>query len=185
MLSTFQKDKLTHYFNILDFDKNGVLEEDDFLAIAENLTILWFVEDNEEACQKIEGTFRNQWKNLTAFVGESGSHITLDQWLKFADNTIINGNTEREKHYFENFTSELIENFDTDNDGHISMMEYVDFFVGYRIEVRYSAKSFSKLDRNKDKLISKSELAKALHDFFKSDDPESDGNWIFGGFEVS
>lgn len=185
MLSKFQKDKLTHYFNILDFDNNGVLEEDDFLAIAENLAILWFVEDDEIASKKIETTFKNQWKNLTSFVGGDGTHISLEQWLQFADNSIINGDSERERQYFENFTSELIENFDTDNDGHISMMEYVDFFVGYRIEVRYSAKSFAKLDENKDKQISKSELAKALQDFFKSDDKDAPGNWIFGGFEVS
>jgi Ca2+-binding EF-hand superfamily protein len=183
MLSKFQKDKLTHYFNILDFDKNGILEEDDFLAIAENLAILWFLEDDQKAVEQIEATFRNQWLNLTSFVGESGDHITLDQWLKFADKTILNGTTENERQYFENFTSELIKNFDIDNDGHISVMEYVDFFVGYRIEVRYSAKSFAKLDRNKDKQISKAELAKALQDFFKSDDPEADGNWIFGGFD--
>ena len=49
MLTDLQLNKLEKFFYILDYDRNGAIEEDDVVAIAENLCILWNVkEDNPE-----------------------------------------------------------------------------------------------------------------------------------------
>lgn len=183
MLTEIQKSKLLHYFNVLDYDKNGMLEEDDFLAIGENLSILWGHDyEGEEYRETIE-TFRQQWIDISGYIGQDLEMISKEQWLAFADQTIVNGNPSMYEKYINNLTNEILNNFDTDKDGFISMMEFVDFFVGYRIEVRYSAKAFTKLDINKDGQVSREELSLALKDFFTSDDPNATGNWLFGGWE--
>ena len=45
MLTDLLIEKLTHYFKILDFDSNGILDESDYLGVAENLCILRGLEE--------------------------------------------------------------------------------------------------------------------------------------------
>ena len=113
MLTPFQKRKQIHFFQILDFDRNGLIQRKDFEDIAENLSV-----------------------------------------------------------------------FDTDHNGYISLNEYLDLFIGLRIEVRFAPMSFAKLDLNQDGQISKNELVKSVEEFLKSNDPSASGNWLFGHWEL-
>ncbi len=176
MLSDLLRQKLTHYFDVLDFNSNGVLERDDFIGVADNLGILWGLDIDTPKLDKLKRAFDKQWVAIKNAVQAQNS-ITLDQWLDYADSHIV---SSKKPDIVLQWTYNVISFFDTDKDGFISMMEYVDFFVGYHIEVRYSAKSFRHLDLNSDGLISKEELAKAITQFFTSDDPDSPGNWLFG-----
>lgn len=57
MLSQIQTDKLTHIFNILDFDSDRYIQKNDFKAIGENLTIIrGFDFDSEEITKILELT---------------------------------------------------------------------------------------------------------------------------------
>ncbi len=56
--------------------------------------------------------------------------------------------------------------------------------MAYRIEIRYSARAFTKLDLNQDDLISRDELLSGIKEFFRSDDREAAGNWLFGLWET-
>ncbi|MBV6648080.1 MAG: EF-hand domain-containing protein, partial [Cyclobacteriaceae bacterium] len=103
-----------------------------------------------------------------------------DHWVHFAEEVIVNGDEDVFNQYVDEFVGEIFDNFDTDNDGYIDLDEYIDLLVGYRIEVRFAAKSFRKLDRNKDNLISRGELISAVKEFFRSDVEDAPGNWLFG-----
>jgi len=73
--------------------------------------------------------------------------------------------------------------FDDNHDGYISTDEYVDMFVVYGIDIKYSAKSFIKLDINRDDRLSRNELLHAFETFLLSNEPNQPGNWIFGNWE--
>ena len=53
MLPDLLREKLTHYFKILDFNSNGVLEQDDFQGVGENLAILWGLDFDSEDFKKL------------------------------------------------------------------------------------------------------------------------------------
>jgi Ca2+-binding EF-hand superfamily protein len=181
MLTELLTKKLTHYFNILDYDSNGILDESDFVGVAENICILRDLEKDSRAYTNVMKSYDYQWAGMSMSVLEGAANsVTLDQWLKYADECIVNGTDEEFYSFISNMTGEIITNFDTDRDGYISLMEYVDLFVGYHIAVRYSAKSFHRLDLNKDGFISKEELVEAIGQFFTSNNPEDPGNWLFG-----
>lgn len=181
MLSNLQKQKLTHYFNILDYDKNGTIEKSDFTNIGENLCVLWgFKEgsENHAACIK---RCEDTWVHFRHFLGKSDDvHAPLSEWLDFADQVIVNGSDELYEKHINEILKEIFDFFDVNRDGYISLDEYVDLFMAYRIEIRFSAKSFMKLDINGDDQISKAELMTAIREFFRSDDPNARGNWLFG-----
>lgn len=181
MLSQLLSNKLEKFFYILDYDRNGIIEKADFVAIAENLCILWGVKETDAKYKEIMGRFEDGWVQFDLFVNgmEQGS-ANWEHWIHFAEERIVGGDETIFGAYVENYVGGLFDNFDADNDGYIDLDEFIDLFVAYRIEVRFAAKAFRKLDLNKDNLISRGELITAVKEFFRSNDPEAPGNWLFG-----
>ena len=180
MLTELQINKLERFFYILDYDRNGIIEKEDFLGIAENLCILWRIREGSEKYDQIKRRFEEGWNHFNHFVNNDDGKANWDHWIHFAEKAIVKSDETIFNEYVDEFAGEIFDNFDTDNDGYIDLDEYIDLLVGYRIEVRFAAKSFRKLDRNHDDLISRGELIQAVKEFFRSDDPEAPGNWLFG-----
>lgn len=181
MLTELQEEKMTHYFNILDFDNNGVIEREDFTAIAENLNILWRFKEGSEDYDRIIKKFEDSWTHFRERVDYEDFHnATLGEWLEFTDKHVINGGEAFFDQYVFDVTREIFDHFDTNRDGFISLDEYIDLFMAYRIEIRYSAKSYTKLDLNDDDLLSREEMLSAVDEFFRSDERNAPGNWLYG-----
>ena len=180
MLTELQINKLERFFYILDFDRNGIIEKEDFIGIAENLCILWRICEGEEKYDKIKSRFEDGWNHFNRFVNNNDGKANWDHWIHFAEEVIVKGDEDIFSDYVDEFVGEIFDNFDVDKDGYIDLDEYIDLLVGYRIEVRFAAKSFRKLDRNYDDLISRGELIRAVKEFFRSNDHDAPGNWLFG-----
>ncbi|MFZ9045511.1 MAG: hypothetical protein ACO2ZZ_06565 [Cyclobacteriaceae bacterium] len=181
MLSTFQKEKLTHYFRILDYDNNEVIEKGDFTAIAENLCVLLNFKEDSEDYDRYMQLLGDNWAVFRKAVGkEDKEQATLEEWLEFAGSHLVNGSDAFFDDYVKQTTREIFECFDVNNDKYIALDEYIDLFMAYHIPVRHSAKSYIKLDLNQDDLLSLEELLKAVDEFFRSDDKDAPGNWLFG-----
>ena len=184
MLTDLLKKKLTHYFNILDYNRNGFIEKDDFQGIGENLAILWQLKPGSEKYDSIINGSVRPWRGLEESMKKGNvSRASKSDWLKFADKYIVNGSQEQYNRYVHSVVSGLFGFFDQNSDNFISLKEYIDIFIAFRIEVRYSAKAFVKLDINKDGMISQKELMKAVHEFFRSNDESAKGNWLFGNWD--
>ncbi len=182
MLSELQTNKLERFFYILDFDRNGIIEESDFVGIAENLCILWGLKEGTPEYARVLSRFSEGWNKFNHFVNNDTEQANWHHLVEFADQVIINGDNELFNLYVEDFAGEIFDNFDSDKDGYISLEEFIDLFVAYRIEVRYAAKAFTKIDLNHDDLISRGELISAVKEFFRSEDENSPGNWLFGHY---
>lgn len=183
MLTPLQIKKLTHFFNILDFDKNGSIEADDFEAIGENLSIIRDIDLDTPEYEVVMGMTTGIWDKLEPYVenGQGG----LEQWLKFMTALLDPKNVETYKSYLTSFVSTLFKLFDINDDGYISQTEYIDLFIGMRIEVRFAPKAFRNLDTNHDGRLSYEELVLSVDQFMRSDNPNAAGNWLFGGWEES
>jgi len=184
MLTDLQRKKLLHYFKVLDFDRNGYIEIDDFHAIAENLVILWHVKPTDPEHQRIMNSTLRIWHDIQMFVDENNDEIaTTDEWLKYADNRIVNCSEAEYDEYVNKLVRDLFDFFDTNNDNLLSLDEYLDLFMAFRLEARHAAKGFLALDRNHDEYISKPELIKGVREFLRSNNTKSKGNLLFGPFE--
>ena len=185
MLTQLQSQKLRHFFNILDYNKNGVLQQDDFDRVGVNLCANFDIPEGTDDYQKMILKSRRLFHQVLKDLNKtSGSTITIKEWLQLFDQIIDQQDMEKLKYYIKLTTIYIFDLFDVDKNGIISLDEYVDMFTIYHIDVKYSAKSFLNLDTNNDDSISKVELFNAVTDFFISDDTDAAGNWIFGNWEA-
>ncbi len=185
-MKDIHKKKLTHYFNVLDSNRNGVLQEDDFITIGENVCLNLGLPlsgtEYDFFVKKCKEMFEILKKDLDK---DHNNAVDLDEWLFYWEKFIFTDkNVDLLKKYVALTVKFVFDLYDVDKDGLITTDEYTDMFTIYGIPVVYSAKSFVKLDVNKDGVISKDELVKAVKDYFVSSNPDTPGNWIFGNYET-
>lgn len=186
-MKEIHRKKLTHYFNILDHNKNGKLQDDDFIGIGENVCLNLGLslqsKEHDYFIKKSREMFQIFLKGLHKSSNES---ISLEEWLTYFDEEVYKAkNIDLIKRYIALTVKYVFDLYDQNDDGLLTIDEFTDMWTIYGIQVKYSAKSFVKLDLNHDEVISKNELVNAVKEFFISDDPSASGNWIFGDYEAT
>ncbi len=181
MLTEFQKEKISHYFRVvLDQDRNGVLDGNDFEKIGESLCLMWGYKPGTLEYQKVIDNSLSSWKIFKSYFESKNVEPNEEQFLHFYSKMISPGGDSLYKKFVIKMVSSIFDAFDLNEDGVISVDEYSDMFMCYHIPIKYSAKAFVKLDRDGDEFITKKELKRAVDEFFKSDDKSVSGNWLFG-----
>ena len=181
MLSDFQKEKISHYFRIvLDQDKNGVLEENDFREIGESLCVLWMYKPGTPEYDRVINNSLTSWRAFKAYFESRKAEANESEFIRFYEKMLSPGGEKLYQKFVVHMVSSLFDAFDINEDGVISVDEYSDMFMCYHIPIKYSARAFVKLDRDGDDFVTKKELMVAVDEFFKSNDIKSPGNWLFG-----
>lgn len=184
MLSAFQETKLRLFFNILDMDRNGFVEPADFKNIGENICVMLQIKEDNPFYGLVFSACQQVWEDLYKYVDTNQDQkASFYEWLRYADDKIVNCDKRAYDEYLNKVVDHIFLLFDENRDNYISIQEYINLFMTFRLEVRYSAKAFTGIDLNKDDYISKEELYTAVEQFFRSDDESKKGNWLFGSWE--
>lgn len=172
---------MTHFFNVLDSNGNGVLEQDDFELVGDRLSDLIGHGPNSRARLLLRLKSQSLFVQVLTDLHKDEAQLSCDEWIHFFQTVVL----AKPNDYINQSATYLFSLFDQDGDGHIDESEYLDMFKAYGLYVSVAKKGFDKLDINGDGKISGGELVKAFEDFFLSDDEEAAGNWIFGDWRHS
>ncbi len=184
MLSLIQRQKLTHLFDILDKDKNEILQERDFTHLGENICVALNWEpgspDHESVMEKCKHIYTTIFNSIPH---KQADAITLDLWLHYFDFALTMDDEEIIDEFVDLFLNKVFEMFDQNHDGSITENEYIDMFRIYGLNITEVPKGFESLDTDHDKKINKRELENGFKEFLTSPSREANGNWTFGSWE--
>lgn len=184
MLTEFQETKLRIFFDLLDHDRNGFVEKDDFLSIGENLRMILMLKEKDNEHLRIIKICQKAWEDIYAYVDQNrDQRASIHEWLMYANERIVNCRKLEYDNSVNMVVDYIFNLFDRNHDNSISIQEYLNLFMTFRLEARHSAKAFIRLDRNEDNLISKEEFYTGTEEFFRSNNPKARGNWLFGPWE--
>lgn len=175
-MTDVQKQKITHFFNVLDNNGNGILEKDDFELVGETMSDIIGLDDNSVVRLELKLRAHRLFVQILKDIEKEQAELTLDEWIQFFDDVVLSQPND----YINQSATYLFSLFDQDMDGHIDEREYLDMFKAYGLYMSVAKKAFDLLDINGDGRISGGELVKAFEDFFMSPDEKAPGNWIFG-----
>ncbi|MEQ9467462.1 MAG: EF-hand domain-containing protein [Ekhidna sp.] len=180
-MTDVQKQKILHFFNVLDHNGNGVLEHSDFEQVGDHISdIIGHSANSRERLLlrlKAHGLFIQILKDID----KDEAELSPAEWVRFFEEAVLS----KPNDYVNQSSTYLFSLFDQDGDGHIDEREYLDMFKAYGLYMSVAKKAFDMLDINGDGRISGGELVKAFEDYFLSPDEKAPGNWIFGDWRNS
>ncbi len=187
MSSELKRNKFAYFFDLLDLNRNGLIQHNDFSDMAELVREELQLEEGSEEHKYVAEKATRLFHQLLADISpEEHQSISKDEWLNFFEEKLGDQIDEEVlATYQELVYLYVFDFFDHNRDGYITNDEYKCFFEIFKLDKEYLEKSFSKLDSNGDKKVSRYEMLAAIEDFLISDDPESPGNWAFGNWEVN
>ena len=175
-MTEVQRQKIIHFFHVLDNNGNGMLEKDDFELVGEAMSNIIGLDENSVVRLDLKLRAHRLFVLILKDVGKEEAVLALDEWIKFFEEVVL----AKPNDYINQSATYVFSLFDQDMDGHIDEREYLDMFKAYGLYMSVAKKAFDMLDLNGDGRISGGELVKAFEDYFLSSDDKAPGNWIFG-----
>ncbi|MEQ9403219.1 MAG: EF-hand domain-containing protein [Cyclobacteriaceae bacterium] len=181
MLSEIQKQKIHHFFNVLDIDRNGHLQPEDFVNVGKRIIEKIGIGQDSRAAKLILIKSHRLFVQLLTDADNPELSLTLWDWIEFfRDQLFEGGNNGVLEYYIHRTSRHIFDLFDMNRDHLISREEYANMLTIYKIPQEHAEQSFDELDSNKDEFISADEMVNGLRNFFKSNDINAPGNLIFG-----
>ncbi|GAB4236303.1 MAG: hypothetical protein Tsb0034_10820 [Ekhidna sp.] len=179
-MTNVQKQKISHFFNVLDHDGNGLLQALDFELVGSAISDIIGYSENSTDRLELKLRAHRLFVQVLKDIDKKEAEITLKEWLRFFAEVVLT----KPNDYINQSSTYLFSLFDQDGDGYIDEKEYMDMFKAYGLYSAQAKKAFDLLDLNGDGQISGGELVKAFEDFFLSKDEKAAGNWIFGEWKL-
>lgn len=182
MLTELQKRKQAAQFRSLDLNHDGFYEEADVAEFARRICeVLEFPPGSPEyafirsrigASRRLEA-FRDFYK-------AKGDRLSLDDYLELGD-IIIHDDV-----LFDQTITEQVQGviglWDRDGDKRLSADEFVKLEWCYGVGEETARAIFQHLDRDGDGYLTIQECKQDAEEFYRSNDPDVPGNWLFGPY---
>lgn len=178
-LSVLQQKKMSRWFDVLDADGDGFLEEADFTRRAGVFArIRGWSPDSERYREHLEFTLQD-WRGLRRFTdADRDGRVTREEFLAFAGDLLSDLQAVEAYAYTDALL--LFKAMDADDDGRITAEEYRTFLREYGLDAAIADDFFRRVDLDRDGRISAWELEEAVRDFLLSSDPAAAGNHLYG-----
>ena len=180
IFSEIQKRKVHHLFNVLDIDRNGKLQPDDFINVGRKIITQLQLDPSSRSARLILLKAYRLFVQLLIDLENPDMELTLWDWVEFFRNQLQSSNGRILDYYIHRTSRYIFDLFDVNRDKLISRDEYSNMLTVYNLPQNTAKVVFEELDMNLDDIVSADEMVNGLKNFFKSSDPHAAGNMIFG-----
>lgn len=150
-----------------DFEQMGEL----FAAVARS--------DDHENRKAMQDAFIGWWDTLRATGStDSQERVGRREFVEAMKSHVTD--PENFQHIVLPIADAFMRALDTDNNGVLSLDEYVRMYDAIGVSPETSTEAFRRLDRNGSGSITFPEFRTAIEEFYLSADPEAPGGWLLG-----
>lgn len=179
MLTNFQRQKLVRSFRLYDQNKNGYIERQDFIQLAERLAQIRGWVEGTASYELLMGKLLADWDMLASFADVSGDYrIGLDEWLAYNDQ--MKHLSVRYRAGEDAIINTVFDIIDRNGDGQVTLDDFKHLYCAYGLPVDMAEDVFDYIDVNGDGVLTRTELLRLYYEFAYSEDPDAPGNWLFG-----
>ncbi len=183
MLSEIQIKKLTYYFSLYDYDKDGYITESDLKKIAANIADLRGWKKGWQIYDAAETVMMSIWRHVRSFIASNEAKgACLNDWLAHEDHMLQS--EARYQEYAVQMTEGVFDILDEDGDGILSVDNYRMLFVIFGMPGELADGSFNKIDIDHDGRIDLKDIHRSVREFHCSNNIEDPGNYMFGPWNI-
>ena len=178
-LTPFQKHKIRRLFAVLDVNRDGRVDRNDYIRRVQALARLsGWTEGSPEYERNLHSVLQ-EWESVrdSADLDDSGA-VTVDEYLRYAD--IFLDDRDAVRAYARGDVQLLFDAMDADGDGAITVDEYRAYLQACGVEASAADVFFAHADLDEDGHITRKEMSHAVEEFLISEDPNAAGNFMFG-----
>ncbi|HEX4816068.1 MAG TPA: EF-hand domain-containing protein [Nonomuraea sp.] len=171
--------KLDRAFDHIDASGNGVVEREDLLGLGARILVGFGESPTSVTGASLVDGFDGIWAALAQALDRDGdSGIARPDFRTAMTAAFVTG--DRYEPVFRPATVAVAELCDADRDGEIGPAEFRTMLTAFGVAYDDVDAAFDRLDRDGRGVLTVDELVTAASDFYRSDDPNATGNWLFG-----
>ncbi|SEG85307.1 EF-hand domain pair [Nonomuraea solani] len=171
--------KLDRAFDHIDASGNGVVEREDLLGLGARILVGFGESPTSVTGASLVDGFDGIWSTLSKELERDGdTGIVRPDFRRAMTAAFVTG--EHYEPVFRPATVAVAELCDGDGDGEIGPGEFRTMLCAFGVAYDDVDEAFDRLDRAGKGALSVAELVSAAADFYRSDDPNATGNWLFG-----
>lgn len=179
-LSEFRARKIARLFTVYDHNHDGVLQLDDYMAIAKALAAVKGAAVGSPAHESIRAAYTKVWEQLGAVDAIKDGKVSVEGWTRFCTGMLAS--PESYARMVNTVATLVTQMVDDDDDGVVTPANWESFFKAFGITDSPSIDSFQRIDLDKDGKLTKDEVLTTLQQFFYSEDTTAPGNSFFGAY---
>ena len=180
MLTELQIRKQTALFQRQDMNHDGFYGKADAKEFARRICEVLELPPDSSEYALIHARVGRRPDALRDFYQTVGDQYSLADYLKLGD-LIIHNDALFDETIAEQVRA-VMGLWDRDHDGKLSAEEFVKLEWCYAVDEESAHEAFRRLDRNGNGYLTIDECKQAAEEFYRSDDQNAPGNWLFGPF---
>ena len=179
----YHKKKMRTHFKLLDRCNTGFVSADDFDQVKERLKECGRISEHDPKCRSLDVAFQAV---TTLLKLERGRKTPIEEVVATASQAVFSLSESERRTMADNFHNPMFDALDANDNGFISVEEYMPYFYifGHDISQEAMVQSFNTLDSDQDGTISRQEFLDAAHAFFLCLHETAAANTFFGELEA-
>jgi Ca2+-binding EF-hand superfamily protein len=175
MASELQQRKFAKLFERFDADGDGQIQQSDINALVDGWARAYGVTPGSADWRLLANLANRLWQDLQGHLDTDGSKtVSREEWLA------THANFDFVEKVAVPFALAAFDLGDTDNDGRVSLKEWLIAQETSGLTQGEAASVFQRLDTDSDGYITKAEYTNAMIEFYQSDQESAAGNQLAG-----
>ena len=186
--ANFLQRKMTRYFVVLDVDRDGHIEAEDFDKVAKRLAEVRGLSGHSPQYDALHAQVMFEWQELADYCDDdTDQEISLDEWFAHRED-IMNGIADEtgialdDNQLKQERGQRIMALMDNDGDGVVSEADFIGYFSGFHLPEDLARRTFARIDVSGSGQLTQANVSDLYHQFIHSIVPEEPGNWLFGPF---